>query len=259
MDLQEVERFDPHWQRSCLRERHNLTCRGERELRGERHGKGGRSFFETIASSFFICLLFFLPSAGPASGQVRFQLSAGFGGSGIIVRDAIATPVLRAMLGQGVDEQVEARFTPAPGFGAGVEVPLRPGTAVVVTGSWSSMKIRAQDGSGTRDIQDVTMLQGIFGMRRRLGRIVEAGGGVGVVFFSGEDRALLAGGASAAPLLEAGAGGGWNAGAHRVHVRALGQLHRFGTGAITAAGGRSGNVMRYGVEAAFTWKGAVPQ
>jgi hypothetical protein len=46
-------------------------------------------------------------------------------------------------------------------------------------------------------------------------------------------------------------------GAHRVHVRAIGQLHRFNTGAIESVGGNGGNVLRYGVQAAWTWNGAV--
>ena len=42
------------WRRSCLGMGHKTGRRGERELRGERRGKGGRSLKLTAASSFFI-------------------------------------------------------------------------------------------------------------------------------------------------------------------------------------------------------------
>jgi hypothetical protein len=58
-------------------------------------------------------------------------------------------------------------------------------------------------------------------------------------------------------VVEASGGGGWNIGLHRLHVRGVGQLHRFSTEALTSSGASSGNVVRYGIESAFTWKGAV--
>ncbi|MEO5509321.1 MAG: hypothetical protein ABIV28_00835 [Longimicrobiales bacterium] len=193
----------------------------------------------------------------PLHGQARLQLKAGFAASGLVLRDQIATPGLRSLLGNGVDEDVSARFKPAAMLGLGVEVPLRPGTQVMFAGSWSGTTLEAEDGAGTRDVQDVSVIQAVFGMRRMIGDLLEASGGFGAIYFSGDGRGLMAGGADVAPLVEAGLGGGWNSGEHRIHVRAVGQLHRFGTEAITSIGGQSGNVKRYGIEAAFTWKGAV--
>ncbi len=255
MNSQQFDRVQLVWPQSCLNVWHNMVIRGERELRGERHGKGGRSLLLTAASSFCICLVF----AQAAESQVRVLVSAGMSQSGVVVRDAIASPILRSRLGRGVEEEVTAKFATAPMAGVGVEIPLRPGTHVVITGGWSGTTLRATDGGGTRDVQDVTILQGIFGLRRRLGNTVEASGGFGAMHFSASDRALFGGGASVAPMVEAGLGGGRDLGGHRARIRAVGQLHRFGTSAMSSVGGRSGNVRRYGVEASFTWNGAVMQ
>lgn len=253
-------RFDGRWQRSCFIQRHNLVSRGERELRGERHGKGGRSLFTTIASSFFIPLLLFtaiLAHPGNAGAQMRIEAGIGFAVSGDLVKDQVATPTLRARFGNSVDESVTATLTPAPEFRLGVAVPLRAGTDALFTGSWSSSTLRAHEGGAERDVQNVSVMEAVIAMRHRFGAMFEAGAGFGAAYFKGSDEALFRGGASIAPLVEAGAGAGWNMGAHRVHARALAQLHRFDTNAIADAGGRSGNVMRYGVQASFTWHGAV--
>src|SRR4051812_37867298 len=112
------------WQRSCFIQRHNLVSRGERELRGERHGKGGRSLFTTTASSFCIRLSFAavvasvtgatLMNPSLAAAQVHLEIHAGGVMSSTVAEDQLATSVLRARFGNGLDESVTAHFTPAP-------------------------------------------------------------------------------------------------------------------------------------------------
>lgn len=250
------------WQRSCFKDRQK-TSRGERELRGERHGKGGRSLLLTTASSFFIPLLCACVgmawSATPAQGQVRLEAKFGYAVSGPVVKDQVATPILRARLGRGVDESVTASFTPAPQIGLGLQIPVHRALDAVITGSWSPTRLRVTDGSGSRDVQSVSVLEGVLGLRRTIRNSIEAGGGFGAARFTSDDRALFRGGAAIAPLVEGAIGTGWNTGVHRVHVRAIGQMHRFGTRAILDEGGHSGNVFRITGEASFTWKGGVTQ
>ena len=97
------------WQRSCFIPRHNTVC-GERELRGERRRKGGRSLFTMAAPSFFIPLLL---HATPVQGQ-RVEFAARFGAafSTPLVEDRIATATARQLLGGAVDTLV--RTSPVP-------------------------------------------------------------------------------------------------------------------------------------------------
>jgi hypothetical protein len=203
----------------------------------------------------FSAVVFMQP--GTADGQVRIEAGVGVTASGDLVKDQIATPTLRTRFGNTVDESVTATLRAAPEFRLGVAIPMKAGTDALFTGSWSATKVRALEAGTSRDVQDVSVAELVIAMRHRFGGMLELGGGFGAAYFSGSDEAVFRGGASIAPLVEAGAGAGWNVGAHRIHTRAAGQLHRFDTNAISAAGGRSGNVMRYGVQASFTWNGAV--
>lgn len=111
------------WPRSCPIPRHNMVSRGERELRGERRGKGGRSLLATAAPFFCIYLMF------PA--QAEMQRVDIYGGPAwralrrcppTLVADA-STP---AAIGAPVDEDVRA--VPAPGLtlGAGTRIGFWP-------------------------------------------------------------------------------------------------------------------------------------
>lgn len=206
-------------------------------------------------SMVFCAALIAMP--GAAQSQIRLEAGIGLAASGDLAKDQVATPTLRARFGNAVEESVTATLAPAPEFRIGASIPLRAGTDALLTGSWSATKLRANEAGSTRDVQNVSVAEAVISMRHRFGDMVELGAGFGAAYFNSSDDALFRGGASIAPLVEAGAGAGRNMGMHRIHARAVGQLHRFDTNAISDAGGRSGNVMRYGVQASFTWNGAV--
>jgi hypothetical protein len=195
--------------------------------------------------------------ASPAAAQTHIEVSVGGVLSGQVVKDALATPTLRARFGNDVDESARATFAPAPSVALGVLLPMRPGTQIVVRGSFSPTNLRIKETSGSRNSQSVTVVEGLFGLRHALRDVVELGAGVGAAYFRGEDRGLFRGGAPVAPFVRGDAGRGWNAGAHRIAMRAVAQLNRFDTNAITDAGGKAGNVLRYGAEVSIIWKGAV--
>ena len=243
------------WQRSCFNGQHNLEICGERELRGERRGKGGRSLFVTAAPSFFIYALF---SALPSSvlAQVRVEAKIGAVSSTALVTDRIATPGLRSLLGQSVETGATAKLALAPTIGIGAAVPLRGATEGTLMLSWSGSRLRASEEgrSGSRDIQSVSVFEGIVGVRGMVRPPFLLSGGFGAILFSSEDRALFAGGSSIAPLLDGGLGSSLELGGHRVHVRAFGRVHPFNTTAMQNAGSSGGNVARFGLEAILGWK-----
>jgi hypothetical protein len=247
--------------------RHNLVIRGERELRGERHEKGGRSFLEAIAPSFFIPLWFFrrvvrpalagsiaLLLAVPVSGQVRFEVSAGAAGTRAVVRDPIATGNVRDSI-PGVQDELSAKFATAPRLGLGVVVPMRPRTEAIVRASWSPSSLRSQGGDGARDIADVSIFEAVFSVRSRVWRALELSGGFGGLYFDGDDVGPFSDGADIAPVLEGSLGTAFDRGGHRLHVRGLAQLHRFNTDALQSARISGGSVVRYGIETSLAWKG----
>ena len=247
------------WQRSCFIQRHNLVSRGERELRGERHGKGGRSLSTTTAPSFFMATLFsllFAASAKPAESQARIEVHVGYGASGTVVTDGIATPVLSGNLGNIDVQPVTAKFKPAPEAGVGVVLPLGTGTKAIARASFSPSTLRATERGVERDVQDVTVLQGLLALRREVGSVVEIGAGLGATYLAADDRALLRGGSSIAPVLELMLGAGRNIGEHRMHIGAVTQLERFSSQALIDSRGNAANVMRYALRGSMTWGGA---
>jgi hypothetical protein len=264
MDMQQLTGLCHDWPRSCFMSRHNLVSRGERELRGERHGKGGRSSLLATAPSFYIPAIFsilaitapilVLPAA--VGAQVRLEVNAGYGTSGTVVHDAVATPILENNLKIDVHD-VTSKLKPAPSFGAGVVFPFTTGTDAILSVMWSPTSFRAEeDGGASRDVQDVSVLQGLLSVRRHIGDVLEAGAGIGAGYLAGDDRALLRGGSSFSPVVQATVGAGRNAGEHRVHVTGVVQMQRFDSESIAVADARPGNFMRYALRASMTWKGA---
>jgi hypothetical protein len=183
-------------------------------------------------------------------------MAIGYGVTGTVVRDRFATPVLTGNLGNIRVHEATADLKPAPELGAGVVFPFTPGTTAIVSMSWSPTAFRVTESSSVRDVQDVSLLQGVVSVRRQLGRVFEAGAGIGAGYMAGRDEALLRGGASFSPLVQATLGAGRNAGAHRVHVGGVVQLQRFGSEAISDADAKPANFMRYAIRASMTWKGA---
>jgi hypothetical protein len=218
-----------------------MVSRGERELRGERRGKGGRSLLATAAPFFFICQVF----AAPAAGQrVEVYGRAGLAGSTALATDLVADESIPNAIGAPVDEDVRA--VPAPGLtvGAGVRIGFWPRATLGLDAAWMPTELQAKDGSGTRPIQDLTVLQTIVSASWAVRRGVELGAGAGFIWYRTEETGLFAGGNNTSPVLEVSAGWTpdyWNG---RLALIAAAQTHRFGTPVLSGAGAQDGSVTR---------------
>ena len=239
------------WQRSCSWGRHNQVSRGERELRGERRGRSGRSLSATAAPLFFVLL-----AQAPLAGQaIRPLVRVGAAGSTVLVEDAVATPGLRERFG-AVDANVEGRAAPGPLVEAGLEVQLRPRVRLSAVASWQASSLQAEDGAGTRRVQDLSLLAGLlevgFGIRGPL----EVSAGAGALSYRSEEFGIFDEGSDLVPLARVGAGGTLSWRGHVVRLGGFAEGHTFGTPAIRRLGGENGMVMRYGVQAGLVWGGA---
>jgi hypothetical protein len=223
-----------------------MVSRGERELRGERRGKGGRSLLATAAPFFFLYLL--LPT--PVAAQlVSVHGRAGLTASSPILIDQVATPAMSQLLGARVDGEV--RVVPGRGLtvGGGVRAEFWPRIGLTADVDYTATELQADDGSGTRAIQDLGMLQGLVGVNWSVRPAIEVGGAAGLLWYITDERGLFAEGSDTSPVAEARLA--WTPGLlhGRVAVTGAAQTHRFGTPVIRAEGGQDGIVMRYTIAA----------
>ena len=231
------------WQRSCPRDWHNMVIRGERELRGERRGKGGRSLLATAAPFFFVPLLF---GATVLEGQaVEVYVRGGLSGSTALVRDAVATAQVGELLGSEVDDEVRAVPRPGPVLGGGVRVEFWPRVALVADAEWARNELEAEDGAGTRPVQDLDVIQVQVGAQWAVRPAVELGAGAGLQWYRTEETGLFAQGSDTSPLVVVTAGWTPSIWDGRLAVIAAAQTHRFGTPVLRTAGGQDGMVTRF--------------
>jgi hypothetical protein len=233
------------WQRSCPTPRHNMVSRGERELRGERRGKGGRSLLATAAPFFFIYLL-----AAPLHAQrTSLYARAGMAGSSPILTDQVATPAIAQLLGARIDQELEV--VPAAGLAlaAGARFAFWPRIGLVADLEYAMSELQAREDDGTRAIQDLALLQATVGFDWSIRPRIELGGAAGLLWYLTDDRGIFTEGADTSPLVEARAA--WTPGLLGGRVALVGavQTHRFGTPVIRAEGGEDGNVTRFSLTA----------
>ena len=234
------------WQRSCPNARHNMVVRGERELRGERRGKGGRSLLATAVPFLFMYLL----SASPAAAQrVDIYARAGAAGSSALLTDRIGDATIPNVLGVPVQEEVRAVPAVGPLLAAGARVAFWPRATLGVEGSWTPTELEAKDDAGTRPIQDLTVVQGMVIASWAVRRAVELGAGAGAIWYRSEGEGLFAEGSDASPVLELSAAWTPSVWDGRLALVAAAQTHRFGTPSLRAAGGQDGSVTRASLSA----------
>jgi hypothetical protein len=242
------------WLRSCPVPRHNSVSRGVRELRGERHGKDGRSLLATAAPFFFVLLCAVPVSAQRGGAYVVLGAAA----SSPLVRDGVATPELRRRAAGVVQSEVRVAPTAAVQAGGGWRVPVRERVALEVEVLWSPAQLGADEDGQRRDLQRIHVLQAALGTTLRLRGGIEAGAGAGVIGYATARQGIFAEGASATPVVRAHAAvvlPGLNG---RLAVRAAAHAHRFGTPALRRAGGTDGTVRRYDVGARLRLSGGAP-
>jgi hypothetical protein len=223
-----------------------MVSRGERELRGERRGKGGRSLLATAVPFLFMYLL---AAQGAAAQRVDIFVRAGVAGSTALVKDQVATAQMAQLLGSPVDEEVRA--VPAPGLvlGGGVRVAFWPRVRLGADVSWTATELEAHDDAGTRPIQDLGVLQAMVAAHWALRPAVELGAGAGLTWYRSDERGLFAGGSDASPVVEASAA--WTPALWHGRVASVGtaQTHGSGTPALRSAGGQDGSVTRWSLGA----------
>ncbi|NJD09629.1 MAG: hypothetical protein FIB01_04000 [Gemmatimonadetes bacterium] len=196
------------------------------------------------ASSFCLSLLLVLPAAAQ---QPRLDLRAGLLASSTLVEDLLATPALKARF-PGLGSAPRARAALAPELEAGATLPLGPRVALDGLLGWQPATLQATDDAGTRDVQRMTVLHALLGLEFAARGPLVVGGGVGMIRYRSAARGLFADGADLAPLVRLAAGGRWPWSGHALTVRALADVHRFGSPLLRAAGGSGGGVFRYGLQ-----------
>jgi hypothetical protein len=233
------------WQRSCPKVGHNMVIRGERELRGERRGKGGRSLRATAVPFFFMGLMF--PSAAAAQ-RVDVYARAGVVGSTALVTDHVAD-ALPDSLNLSVDDEVRAVPAPGVAVAGGARVAFWPAVSLGLDVEWTTTELEADDGVSSRAVQDLSVLQTVVSASWRVRPALELGGGAGLIWYRTEERGLFRGGSDTSPLLEMRAGwtpAFWDG---RVALIGAAQTHRFGTPVMRDEGGQDGGVVRLSVSA----------
>ena len=223
-----------------------MGIRGERELRGERHGKGGRSLATAVASSFFILLSGFVQ---PAASQWTFEVRAGVAGSSTLVEDRVATPRVAQALAGAFTGSARAVPSPGPAVGFAARTAIGARTTAGVTADWTFTTVQATDGAGTRDLQNAGVAHAALEVRfAPAARVFGAVAFGGIRYFT-EEAGAFAGGTDLSPLLQASAGARvWRG----LALTTTGQIHRFGTPTIRTLGGQEGSVFRWLVQAGWT-------
>jgi hypothetical protein len=238
------------WLRSCFIPRHNMIGRGERELRGERHGQDGRPSATTVAPSFFMLVLL-LPGAAAGQGW-SVEARAGTVLSGRWVEDAVIDPGLAGELGSAFTGPVHAK--PAAGMAVSIALvgPLRPGAALELAGGWSRAMLRAGNAED-RDLARVQSAHALVGVRVRVSGVAYAGAGFGALRSWGDGVALFAGRAETSPLGEASIGIEPELGGTRVVLRGAAQVHKFTASVLEERGGEPAWIPRLTLSAGLAF------
>lgn len=235
------------WPQSCFINGHNTVC-GEREYRGERRRKDGRSLLATAAPSFFVLVM--LMCAVPVGAQrIDVVLRGGVSASTSLVEEQVAAPTIEQIIGAPVDDRVRAVPAPAPNVGVVVRAGFWPNAWVEAGADYARGVLNADEDGRTRRMQDLGVLQGTLGVSWAVRPSIELGASAGLLRYDTEERGLFAGGTGNMGTL--GVRVGWTPSllSGRLSLDAGALTHRFGTTAIRQAGGIDGNVLRFSLNA----------
>jgi hypothetical protein len=229
-----------------------------REIRGERHGRSGRS--RQHATARFVAAITIAACAsvpGRAAGQgIAFEVRAGVVGSTPLAEDRIASQALLERLGARFDGGVKAVPAPSPIVAISARAPLRGRFEAELSAGWTFADLRASDAAGDRSIQSLGAGHAIIGVRYRPASLWDVGGGFGVLRYVADDTGLFADGVDLSPLLEGSVGIAVPGSRGRVVLRATGQAHRFNTPALRFSRAADGTVLRASVQAGVRLGGA---
>jgi len=235
------------WPHSCFMNGHNMIVCGERELRGERRRKDGRSLLATAAPSFFVVVSLLVCARDVSAQRVQLVLRGGVAMSSTLVQERIGTPGLEQVIGAQMDDLVSAIPTPAASVGVGARVAFWPRTLLETGIEYARGGVNAKEDGGTRRIQDLGVLQAQLGVSWYARPGIELGANAALLRYDTEEQGIFAGGAGMSGAI--GGRAAWTPPvlSGRIAIEANAQGHRFGTPAIQRSGGIDANVLRYGV------------
>jgi hypothetical protein len=234
-------RHGPNWLRSCSYCRHNSVC-GERELRGERRRKGGRTWATTAASSFFVCLV---SAAGVAAQGLSVEPRAGVVVSSGLYADAV------------IEGFAPVEVAPGPAFEAGLiaRTPLSPLWAVEVELTYATGSLEADGDGASRRLSDLKVVGGAVRVRRAW-RGIEGVAGVGGLSYDAPDARAYAEDSSVFPSGVLGLAVPFAVAGQRLRVEATARVHRHQTPVLDDAGADAAFVVRGGIQAGIEIGGA---
>jgi hypothetical protein len=226
--------------------------RGERELRGERRGTGGRSSIYRRPLCLFMyhrstlaALLIFAASAQQAFAQQTSRLPT----IHLRVGAMMFTPLIEQNIREvrdtsfGVLRTFTAKQQIAPVLSAALSAPLRPRVVAELSAAYARSALRGHDDFGDWEADDLSVINVNIGIRYQRWTRVSLDGSVGMTKLTGSTAGIFERGNPLRPLLEAGVTVDIRA-PLPLEVTARAQTHTFNTGVLQDMGAEAGQVWR---------------
>ncbi len=239
--------------------------RGERELRGERRGTGGRSsiyrrplcLYMTRHFLFAALAALLAGSLDPASAQDitarknGFQIRIGAMGFTPLVRDGVRSSAVEDSITADQSDDVSVRQQIAPAITIAALLPLRARTELELSATVASSALQGEDDFGTWDMGTVTLANALIGVSYAYRPSLLFHGGAGLTKLFSAAEGLFAKGSGMHPLLEAGMS--WVTPIHSAfQLDARAQMHPFATESLRDEAGQQGGVFRVVVTGSYT-------
>jgi hypothetical protein len=227
--------------------------RGERELRGERRGTGGRSsIYRRPLCLFMHCRLaltasFAFLTCSPDAGFA--QQTSRLPTIHLRVGAMMFTPLIEQNIREvrdtsfGVLRTFTARQQIAPVLSAALSAPLRAKVVAELSATYASSALQGRDDFGEWEADDLSVINVNIGIRYQRWSRVSLDGSVGITKLTGSNAGIFERGNPLRPLLEAGVTVGIPA-PLPLELVARAQTHTFNTGVLQDMGARAGQVWR---------------
>ncbi len=227
--------------------------RGERELRGERRGTGGRSSIYRRPLCLFMHWRFALAASFAIltnSADAGFaQQTSRLPTIHLRIGAMTFTPLIEQNIREvrdtsfGVLRTFTGRQQIAPVFSVALSSPLRPRVAAELSATYARSALQGRDDFGEWDADDLSVINVNIGIRYQRWSRVSLDGSVGMTKLTGSNAGIFERGNPLRPLLEAGVTVGIRA-PLPLELVARAQTHTFNTGVLQDMGARAGQVWR---------------
>jgi hypothetical protein len=227
--------------------------RGERELRGERRGTGGRSSIYRRPLCLFIHFRFALAALvvtlSASAEQALAQQSSRLPTIHVRIGAMMFTPLIEQNIREvrdtsfGVLRTFTAKQQIAPVLSAALSAPLRPRVVAELSAAYARSALQGHDDFGDWDADDLSVINVNIGIRYQRWTRVSLDGSVGITKLTGSNAGIFERGNPLRPLLEAGVTVAIRA-PFPLEVIARAQTHTFNTGVLQDMGAEAGQVWR---------------